>query len=314
MSLYDESADSVGLLSPPAEHASGTSQSLVETKKRPDKPLQPKDPWAGGVDWGTVIWFSIVHAGALAAPFFFTWKAVALFVGLYWLTGGLGICLGYHRLLTHGSFQTYRPVKWFFAFLGGLAGEGSAVIWVANHRKHHAHSDKEGDPHSPHDGGWWSHMIWFMPNFGRKWHADMRPPLRSRLGQRPGHSFSRQNVSRVVLCYGRHPVDDRLRWLGFLHRLVVCGVGNVRSHGVGVSHHVGGEFGDAHVGLPQLRNHRRQQEPVVGRSGGLGRRLAQQSSRLSAHGPPRAQMVGVRHDVLFHLRTGEARPGMERGA
>jgi len=76
-------------------------------------------------------------------------------------------------LLTHGSFQTYRPVKWFFAFLGGLAGEGSAVIWVANHRKHHAHSDKEEDPHSPRDGAWWSHMLWFMPNFGRKWHDNM---------------------------------------------------------------------------------------------------------------------------------------------
>jgi stearoyl-CoA desaturase (delta-9 desaturase) len=120
-----------------------------------------------------VVWFSIVHAGALAAPFFFTWKALGLFVGMYWLTGGLGICLGYHRLLTHGSFQTYRPVRWFFAFLGGLAGEGSAVIWVANHRKHHAHSDKEDDPHSPRDGAWWSHMLWFMPNFGRKWHDDM---------------------------------------------------------------------------------------------------------------------------------------------
>jgi fatty-acid desaturase len=144
-----------------------------QPKKRADKPLQEKDPWEGGVDWGTVVWFSIIHAGALAAPFFFTWKAVALFFGLYWLTGGLGICLGYHRLLTHGSFQTYRPVRWLFAFLGGLAGEGSAVIWVANHRKHHAFSDKEGDPHSPRDGGLWSHMLWFMPNFGRKWHSDM---------------------------------------------------------------------------------------------------------------------------------------------
>ncbi|MCC7085867.1 MAG: fatty acid desaturase [Pirellulales bacterium] len=142
-------------------------------KQRSSKPLQPRDPWERGIDWGTVIWFSVVHLGALAAPFYFTWKAVALFVGLYWLTGGVGICLGYHRLLTHGSFQTYRPMKWLIAFVGGLAGEGSAVIWVANHRKHHAHSDKEGDPHSPRDGGLWSHMLWFMPNFGRKWHSDM---------------------------------------------------------------------------------------------------------------------------------------------
>jgi len=110
-------------------------------KRRADKPLQPYRSLARRLGLGTIIWFSIVHAGALAAPFFFTWKAVGLFVVMYWLTGGLGIYLGYHRLLTHGSFQTYRPVKWFFAFLGGLAGEGSAVIWVANHRKHHAHSE-----------------------------------------------------------------------------------------------------------------------------------------------------------------------------
>src|SRR5215831_6963984 len=73
----------------------------------------------GGLDWGTIIWFAIVHAGCLAAPFFFTWKAVGLFFGLYWLTGGIGICLGYHRLLTHGSFQTYRPIN------------GSSPSWAA---------------------------------------------------------------------------------------------------------------------------------------------------------------------------------------
>ncbi len=155
LSLLDSSASPPVLRSPRrltrSEHTgpAGKSRLKPQPSKRPgDKPLQSANPWQGGVDWGTVVWFVIIHAGALAAPFFFTWKAVALFVGMYWLTGGLGICLGYHRLLTHGSFQTYRPVRWFFAFLGGLAGEGSAVIWVASHRQHHAHSDKEGDPHS----------------------------------------------------------------------------------------------------------------------------------------------------------------------
>jgi fatty-acid desaturase len=177
--LADPTETSGATIAPPATShdipATTTHPSPLtpESKRRPGKPLQVSDPWMGGLDWGTIIWFSIVHAGCLAAPFFFTWKAVGLFFGLYWLTGGIGICLGYHRLLTHGSFQTYRPVKWLIAFLGGLAGEGSAVIWVANHRKHHAHSDKEGDPHSPRDGGLWSHMLWFMPNFGRKWHSDM---------------------------------------------------------------------------------------------------------------------------------------------
>ena len=68
--------------------------------------------------------------------------------------------MGYHRLLTHGSFKVHKPTRWLLAFIGGLSGEGCALDWVANHRKHHAHSDHEGDPHSPHDGGLWAHMWW----------------------------------------------------------------------------------------------------------------------------------------------------------
>ena len=115
---------------------------------------------AKGLEWYVVVWFFVIHIGLLAAPFTFTWQALLLTLFLHWLTGGIGICLGYHRLLTHGSFQTVAPIRWGLAFLGGLSGEGSAVEWVANHRKHHAHSDDEGDPHSPHDGSWWSHVLW----------------------------------------------------------------------------------------------------------------------------------------------------------
>lgn len=107
-----------------------------------------------------VIWLTLIHVLALAGPFFFTWQGLVLAIGLHWLTGSLGVCLGYHRLLTHMGFQTYRPVRWFFALLGGLSGEGSSLSWVSDHRQHHAHSDQEGDPHSPGDGSWWSHMLW----------------------------------------------------------------------------------------------------------------------------------------------------------
>jgi stearoyl-CoA desaturase (delta-9 desaturase) len=111
-------------------------------------------------DWPTAVWLGVLHLGALAAPFFFSWQALVLTVVLHWFTGGIGICLGFHRYLTHASFQTYRPVRWLLAWIGGLAGEGSAIDWVANHRKHHAHSDQKGDPHSPLDGTWWSHIFW----------------------------------------------------------------------------------------------------------------------------------------------------------
>jgi stearoyl-CoA desaturase (delta-9 desaturase) len=100
---------------------------------------------------------------ALAAPFCFTWSGLAICLFLYWVTGGLGVCLGYHRLLTHGSFQTFAPLKFLFGLLGGISGEGSALDWVANHRKHHAFSDQDGDPHTPRDGGLWAHMLWLFP-------------------------------------------------------------------------------------------------------------------------------------------------------
>jgi stearoyl-CoA desaturase (delta-9 desaturase) len=132
------------------------------------------------------MWIGLLHLGALAAPLTFTWSGVVALIGLHWLTGGIGICLGYHRLLTHRSFATYRPVRWLIALIGGLAGEGSAVHWVANHRKHHALSDQVGDPHSPLDGPWWSHMFWFVPAlaaadyeaYNRRWAPDVaRDPM-----------------------------------------------------------------------------------------------------------------------------------------
>lgn len=141
----------------PVEHTSDPAAASAASS-----PEQPSH-WAEGLNWPTVIWFTLIHGGALLAPFFFTWKAVALTLVLGWITGSLGICLGYHRLLTHSSFRTYRPIRWFFAWLGALAGEGPPVFWVAQHRKHHQFSDQPGDPHSPRDGAWWSHMLWLFP-------------------------------------------------------------------------------------------------------------------------------------------------------
>ena len=77
-------------------------------------------------------------------------ELVILFVGYF--LAGIGITVGYHRLFTHRSFQTYRWVRYAFAVLGQCAVEGNVVSWVANHRKHHQFSDQNGDPHSPHAG------------------------------------------------------------------------------------------------------------------------------------------------------------------
>src|SRR5689334_11243583 len=163
-SEFAAAALSAAVLTRPAPHDRLAPQPVgPPTQLAPqDDVLTHDDPWALGYDWPVVIWIAVVHLGALAAPFFFTWKALGICAFLCWFTGSIGVCMGYHRQLTHGSFATYRWVRWTLALLGGLSGEGSALTWVANHRKHHLYSDHDGDPHTPNDGNWWSHMLWFM--------------------------------------------------------------------------------------------------------------------------------------------------------
>jgi stearoyl-CoA desaturase (delta-9 desaturase) len=79
------------------------------------------------------------------------WSDLGLLAVLYVLTG-LGITVGFHRMLTHRSFQAKPWLERTFAVLGSLAVQGSVIQWVSDHRKHHAHTDEEGDPHSPHAG------------------------------------------------------------------------------------------------------------------------------------------------------------------
>ena len=102
------------------------------------------------------------HVGAVAALFFFTWKALALAVVLWWIAGSLGIGMSYHRLLTHRGYKTPKWMEYFLTVCGTLALEGGPIAWVATHRVHHQNTDKEGDPHSPQDGGLWAHMGWIM--------------------------------------------------------------------------------------------------------------------------------------------------------
>ncbi|MDX6723289.1 MAG: hypothetical protein QOD73_1693 [Solirubrobacteraceae bacterium] len=76
---------------------------------------------------------------------------LALMLVMYVLSG-FGVTVGFHRMLTHRAFGTSKPVEYFFAALGSMAVQGPVINWVADHRKHHAHTDEEGDPHSPHTG------------------------------------------------------------------------------------------------------------------------------------------------------------------
>ena len=82
---------------------------------------------------------------------FLRWSDVIVFAIMYVFTG-LGVTVGFHRLFTHRSFKTSKPLRGVFAMLGSAAIEGPVISWVADHRKHHTFSDQEGDPHSPHVG------------------------------------------------------------------------------------------------------------------------------------------------------------------
>ncbi len=102
------------------------------------------------------------HIGAIAAFFFIDWKAITLAAVLWIITGSFGIGMGYHRLLTHRGYKTPRWLEYLLTIFGTMALEGGPVYWVAVHRIHHQNTDKEGDPHSPNDGGFWAHMGWIL--------------------------------------------------------------------------------------------------------------------------------------------------------
>ena len=103
-----------------------------------------------------------IHLGAIAALWHTNWAAVGVFVLLHWVCGGLGICIGYHRLLTHRSFQCPRALEYTLALLGVLSVQGPPIEWVTQHRQHHQYPDQHGDPHSARGSFWWSHVLWIF--------------------------------------------------------------------------------------------------------------------------------------------------------
>src|SRR5690242_10392717 len=114
------------------------------------------------INWVTALFMGLFHVGAIAALFWFSWKAFLVSMLLWWVSGSLGIGMGYHRLLTHRGYKTPKWVEYFLTTCATLALEGGPIFWVAVHRIHHQNSDKQGDPHSPRDGAWWAHMGWIL--------------------------------------------------------------------------------------------------------------------------------------------------------
>ncbi len=108
---------------------------------------------------------------------FLSWLDVGIFGVMYALTA-IGVTVGLHRLLTHRAFKTFRWTRYALAVMGSLALQGPVIDWVADHRKHHAFADEEGDPHSPHvgvgsgwrgmfKGLWHAHVGWLFETQGQ---------------------------------------------------------------------------------------------------------------------------------------------------
>jgi stearoyl-CoA desaturase (delta-9 desaturase) len=131
-----------------------------------------------------------VNITAVLLPFVVVVVAVALLWGrligpsdlvvfaVMYVICGLGVTVGYHRMLTHRAFQAHPATRYLFAVLGSMAIQGPVIEWVADHRKHHAHTDQEGDPHSPHVGQgsgvrgalrglWHAHVGWLWRTNGQ---------------------------------------------------------------------------------------------------------------------------------------------------
>ena len=119
-----------------------------------------------GLNWITAIAMTGFHIGAVAALFYIDYGAMLAALILYYAGGMLGIGMSYHRLLTHRSYKTTKFIEYFLTICGTLALEGGPIFWVATHRIHHQNSDQEGDPHTPREGTFWSHMGWILMGEG----------------------------------------------------------------------------------------------------------------------------------------------------
>ena len=138
-------------------------------------------PFLGFIAAVTLLWNTFVG-----------WTDLVLLVVLYVLCG-FGITIGFHRMLTHQAFKAVKPLKAALLVFGSMAIQGPAITWAVDHRTHHANSDKEGDPHSPHHG------------FGGGIGGQLRGLLHAHMGWMFTH---RQALERARM--GRDLVEDKL--------------------------------------------------------------------------------------------------------
>ena len=191
----------------------------------------------------TAVVMVLFHVGAMAAFFHFTWTN---FLVPWRCTGWPSASASAWAITgcTRTADTRSKAFEYFLAICGTLTLEGGPIFWVATHRIHHQHSDHDGDPHTPHDGGFWAHVGWIL--FGE------------------GHHNNTALMAKYAPDLGADPF---YRWLNTWHFVPLIAVGllaaRARRMADGVlghlppdrvrsARHLAREFGDAHVGQPPV--------------------------------------------------------------
>jgi stearoyl-CoA desaturase (delta-9 desaturase) len=153
----------------------------------------------------------VLPFGAFIAALVLLWNSAIgwtdlVVMGVMYFVTAFGITIGYHRLLTHRAFQTHKAVEYLLAAAGSMAVQGPVIDWVADHRKHHAHTDEEGDPHSPHVGHgsglrglWHAHVGWLFETNGQ---ADRRKYAPDLMDDRGMKLLNRRFLALIGLSLG----------------------------------------------------------------------------------------------------------------
>lgn len=180
----------------------------------------PPHPW----DPRTIAVLVTVHTAALAAPFHFSWSGLLVGLFLYLLTAS-GITIGYHRLLTHRSYEAPRWLAYLIVTFASLSAQAGPAVWVAIHRHHHANSDQDEDPHNATHGFWWSHVGWMLKLTPRRLDDDFTRTRAQDILRDPYYRFLDKqffplSLLVLLLLYGLGGVSWLL-WGGFMRIALV---------------------------------------------------------------------------------------------
>ena len=248
------------------------------------------------------------------------WVDVAL-AAVFYMVSGLGITVGYHRYFTHGSFKAKRPLRIALALAGSIAMQGPVITWVADHRRHHAFSDKEGDPHSPWlfgtrpaRGG--PRLLALAHRLAVRARRDQRrsasPPTCSPTATSCASTTRSSLLSAATLLVpaaARRPAD--LVLVGRADRAVL---GRARAGGAAAPRHLVDQLDLPHDRRPALRGPRPLAQRLAARRAELRRVLAQPAPRRPHLRPPRRAARAGRHLRPGDLDLREARLGPPRCA